>query len=120
MSVSIVREKYVAESVIEALRGKIFKGSRVLLVRAKVARDILPDELRKVGATVDVIEAYETVVPEGAAERLNEIFANPATRPRVVTFTSSSTATNFLSLLPPDHPPHFPQLCLPSTRPLTT
>src|SRR5215469_9905384 len=91
LGVSIVPEKYVAESVIEALRGKIFKGSRVLLVRAKVARDVLPDELRKAGATVEVIEAYETVVPEGAAERLNKIFANPATRPHVVTFTSSST-----------------------------
>src|SRR5260370_36304118 len=80
LSVSSVPEKYVAESVIEALRGKIFKGSRALLVRAKVARDILPDELRNVGATVDVIEAYETVVPEGAAERLNELLAKPATR----------------------------------------
>src|SRR5260370_7321720 len=104
MSVSVVREKYVAESVIEALRGKIFKGSRVLLVRAKVARDILPDELRKVGATVDVIEAYETVVPEGAAERLNEIFANPGTRPHVVTFTTSSTPANVLTPLPPHQP----------------
>ena len=40
------------------------KGKRVLLVRAKVARDVIPRELRKAGATVDVIEAYETVVPE--------------------------------------------------------
>src|SRR5215831_11951983 len=106
LGVSIVPEKYVAESVIEALRGKIFKGSRVLLVRAKVARDVLPDELHKAGATVDVIEAYETVVPEGAAERLNKIFANPATRPHVVTFTSSSTATNFFCLLAPDQREH--------------
>ena len=120
LSVSIVPEKYVAESVIEALRGKIFKGSRVLLVRAKVARDILPDELRKAGATVDVIEAYETVVPEGAAERLNEIFANPATRPHVVTFTSSSTATNLLSLLAPEQREHLREICLASIGPVTS
>jgi uroporphyrinogen-III synthase len=120
LGVSIVPEKYVAEGVIEALRGKIFKGSRVLLVRAKVARDVLPDELRKAGATVEVIEAYETVVPEGAAERLNKIFANPATRPHVVTFTSSSTATNFFSLLAPDQREHLRDVCLASIGPVTS
>jgi uroporphyrinogen-III synthase len=120
LGVSIVPEKYVAESVIEALRGKIFKGSRVLLVRAKVARDVLPDELRTAGATVDVIEAYETVVPDGAAQRLNEVFANPTTRPHIVTFTSSSTATNFLSLLARDQREHLHDLCLASIGPVTS
>ena len=99
LSVSIVPEKYVAESVIEALRGKINQHSRVLIVRAKVARDVLPNELQKMGARVDVIEAYETRVPEGAKENLEKIFADPASRPHVITFTSSSTATNFLNLL---------------------
>ncbi|HKD45026.1 MAG TPA: uroporphyrinogen-III synthase [Candidatus Angelobacter sp.] len=97
LGVSVVPAKYVAESVVEALRGKVLKNNRVLLVRAKVARDLLPEELRKMGASVDVIEAYQTKVPQGASERLKEIFANPANRPHVVTFTSSSTATNFLS-----------------------
>ena len=120
LGVSIIPEKYVAESVIEALQGKIFKGSRVLLVRAKVARDVLPDELRKAGATVDVIEAYETVVPDGAAERLNEIFANPATRPHVVTFTSSSTVTNFFSLLAPEQRECLGDICLASIGPVTS
>jgi uroporphyrinogen-III synthase len=99
LSVSIVPEKYVAESVVEALRGKISQWSRVLLVRAKVARDILPNELEKMGAKVDVIEAYETVVPEGAKEKLEKLFNDPASKPHVITFTSSSTATNFLALL---------------------
>jgi uroporphyrinogen-III synthase len=99
VGVSIVPEKYVAESVIEALQGRVTKHSRVLLVRAKVARDVLPDELRKMGAQVDVIEAYQTSVPEGAAERIKALFASPARRPHVVTFTSSSTVTNFLALL---------------------
>ena len=120
LGVSIVPEKYVAESVIEALRGKIFKGSRVLLVRAKVARDVLPDELRKAGAQVDVIEAYETVVPDGAAERLNKVFANAATRPHIVTFTSSSTATNFLALLREELHPSLHDVCLASIGPVTS
>jgi uroporphyrinogen-III synthase len=99
LSVSIVPEKYVAESVLEALRGRLFKHSRVLLVRAKVARDVLPAELQKMGATVDVIDAYETRVPEDAKEKLEKVFRDPASRPHVITFTSSSTATNFLTLI---------------------
>jgi len=99
LSVSIVPEKYVAESVIDALRGKITQHSRVLIVRAKVARDVLPNELQKMGARVDVIEAYETKVPEGAKEKLEKIFTDPASRPHVITFTSSSTAANFIDLL---------------------
>ncbi|HLJ25473.1 MAG TPA: uroporphyrinogen-III synthase [Candidatus Angelobacter sp.] len=99
LSVSIVPEKYVAESVVEALRGKITEFSRVLLVRAKVARDVLPNELQKMGAQVDVIEAYETRVPEGAKEKLERLFREPASKPHVITFTSSSTASNFLALL---------------------
>ncbi len=99
VSVSIVPEKYIAESVVEALRGKLFKNSRVLLVRAKVARDVLPDELRKGGAQVDVIEAYETKVPAGAKENLEQLFADRTARPHIITFTSSSTANNFVGLL---------------------
>jgi uroporphyrinogen-III synthase len=120
VSVSIVPEKYVAESVVEALRGKITLHSRVLLVRAKVARDVLPDELRKTGAQVDVIEAYETVVPENAAAKLKEVFADPATKPHIVTFTSSSTAANFLTLLGPDRNSLLEGVRLASIGPVTT
>ena len=99
LSVSIVPEKYIAESVVEALRGKISQWSRVLIVRAKVARDVLPNELQKMGAKVDVIDVYETLVPEGAKEKLEKLFRDPSSRPHLITFTSSSTANNFLSLL---------------------
>ncbi len=119
VSVSIVPEKYVAESVVEALRGKITRHSRVLLVRAKVARDVLPEELRKAGAQVEVIEAYETVIPESAAGKLKEIFANPETQPHIVTFTSSSTARNFLGLLGPEHGRMLEGVTLASIGPVT-
>jgi uroporphyrinogen-III synthase len=120
LGVSIVPKKYVAESVVEALQGKVFKSTRVLLVRAKVARDVLPAELRKAGAQVDVIEAYETVVPDDAASRLNEIFTNPATRPHIVTFTSSSTATNFLELVSKEVRESLHDVCLASIGPVTS
>jgi uroporphyrinogen-III synthase len=70
----------------------------VLLARAKVARDVIPRELRKLGAKVDVVEAYETVVPRASRARLRAALKNSARRPHVITFTSSSTVRNFVAL----------------------
>ena len=96
--VDVVPKEYVAESVVRSLQKKV-KGKRVLLVRAKVARDVIPRELRKAGATVDVVEAYETVVPRSSRGRLQAALRNLKKRPHVVTFTSSSTVKNFVELL---------------------
>jgi uroporphyrinogen-III synthase len=98
--VDVVPEEYVAESVVHSLRRRV-KGKRVLLVRAKVARDVIPRELRRAGAEVDVVEAYETVVPQSSRVRLRSLLGNPRRRPHVVTFTSSSTVRNFVALLGP-------------------
>lgn len=98
LKVKLVPEEYVAESVVKSLRDKV-NGKRVLLVRAKVARDVIPEELRAAGAHVDVVEAYETVVPEKSRRRLQSLMKNPKRRPHMVTFTSSSTARNFAELL---------------------
>jgi uroporphyrinogen-III synthase len=96
--VDIVPTEYVAESVVHSLRRRV-KGKRVLLVRAKVARDVIPRELRSAGAHVDVVEAYETVVPQSSRTRLRSALKNPRRRPQMVTFTSSSTVRNFVALL---------------------
>ncbi len=96
--VNVVPKEYVAESVVRSLKGKV-NGKRVLLVRAKVARDVIPNELRKAGALLEVVEAYETVVPKSSRTRLRSTLKNPKRRPQVVTFTSSSTAKNFAELL---------------------
>ncbi len=98
LKVKMVPEEYVAESVVRGLRDEV-KGKRVVLIRAKVARDVIPDELRAAGAEVDVVEAYETVVPERSRARLRALMKNSIRRPHVVTFTSSSTAKNFAELL---------------------
>jgi uroporphyrinogen-III synthase len=97
LKVKMVPEEYVAESVVKGLRDKI-KGKCVVLIRAKVARDVIPEELRKAGAEVDVVEAYETVVPEKSRTRLRALMKSNR-RPHIVTFTSSSTAKNFAELL---------------------
>jgi uroporphyrinogen-III synthase len=96
--VDVVPEEYVAESVVKSLRRRV-SGKRILLVRAKVARDVIPNELRKAGAHVDVVEAYETVVPKSSRTGLRAVLKDPRKRPDVVTFTSSSTVKNFVTLL---------------------
>ena len=98
LEVDVVPKEYVAESVVRSLKGKV-KGKRVLLVRAKVARDVIPRELRKAGARVDVVEAYETVVPQSSERKLQAALKNEKKRPNVVTFTSSSTVKNFVALV---------------------
>jgi uroporphyrinogen-III synthase len=98
--VHVVPKEYIAESVVRSLKKKV-KGKRVLLVRAKVARDVIPRELSKAGAHVDVVEAYETVVPQSSRARLRATLKSPKKRPHVVTFTSSSTVRNFVELLGP-------------------
>jgi uroporphyrinogen-III synthase len=98
LKVHVTPKEYVAEAVVAALASKV-KGKRVLLVRAKIARDVIPRELRKTGAEVDVIEAYETVVPAQSRERLLGALADPRLTPQFITFTSSSTVKNFVQLI---------------------
>jgi uroporphyrinogen-III synthase len=98
IKVNVVPREYVAESVVASLRRKV-KGKRVLLARAKVARDVIPHELRKLGARVDVVEAYETVIPQSSRQRLRAALQSSQRRPQLITFTSSSTVRNFVALL---------------------
>src|SRR5207244_4323802 len=98
LKVDVVPKEYVAESVVASLRQKV-KGKRVLLARAKVARDVIPRELRKLGAQVDVAEAYETVVPVASRKHLHAALISAKNRPHLITFTSSSTVKNFVALL---------------------
>jgi uroporphyrinogen-III synthase len=96
--VDVVPDEYVAESVVSSLRNKV-AGKRILLVRAKVARDVIPRELRAAGADVEVVEAYETVIPKTSRSRLRAALQDVKRRPHFITFTSSSTVKNFVALL---------------------
>ncbi len=98
VKVDVVPREYVAESVVTSLRRKV-KGKRVLLARAKIARDVIPRELRKLGGRVDVVEAYETMIPESSRRRLRAALISHKRRPDWITFTSSSTVRNFVALL---------------------
>ena len=96
----ILPEKYVAESVVEAFKGQDMDGKRVLIPRAMEARTVLPDELRNMGAQVDEVTAYKTVEERDQADAITEQLREGDID--MVTFTSSSTVTNFMNLLPAD------------------
>lgn len=119
LNVAKVPREYRAEGVLEAFSGEALEGKRVLIPRAKVARDVLPIELRKRGATVDVVETYRTVAPAESAERASAIFSRH--KPTLITFTSSSTVENFLRLLPAEERAAFLQgVKLASIGPITS
>jgi len=94
----ILPASFRAESVIDAFKKESVKGKRILLPRAKEARPILPVELTRMGAVVDEIPVYHTIRDgEGAEGLITDLAAGKID---MITFTSSSTVTNFKALLP--------------------
>lgn len=92
--IAFVPQAYVAESLVEGLLQAFQNkpsGQRILLARAAVARDVIPDALRSVGAAVDVVDAYRNVLPKAAPEQLRGAVRSGID---AVTFTSSSSATH--------------------------
>jgi uroporphyrinogen III methyltransferase/synthase len=89
----LIPERFIAESLLEAFPlPQDADQRRVLLARAEVARDVLPDGLRAMGWRVDVVDAYRTVPVEPSdAERERVTDAD------IVTFTSASTVDNWVA-----------------------
>jgi len=88
--VDFTPDSYVAESLLDGLLAKA-SGQRVLLARAAVARDAIPDALRAAGAVVDVVEAYRNALPDAAPEQLRQAVLGGLD---AATFTSSSSVTH--------------------------
>ncbi len=93
LKVDCVAKEYVAEGLLEALAPYSLTGVRMLIARAAVARDLLPAELARRGARVDVVEAYRTSTPSDLAQRAAGVLSR---KPDWMTFTSSSTAQNLI------------------------
>ena len=98
LCVSTMPGEYVAEAVVSLLQDKV-AGKRVLLARAAVARDVIPEQLRRHGADIHVVETYRTVIPAGSAEQVSQTLSKGNPLPDAVTFTSASTVNNFFALL---------------------
>jgi len=96
----VVPDKYVAESVIDSLAQEGIEGKRVLIPRAEKAREVLPQELVRAGAQVDVVPVYRTGLAEQSGEDILQAMQDGHIH--YVTFTSSSTVDNFFQLIPPE------------------
>ncbi len=93
----LLPEQNVAESLVEAFGKQDLCGKKILLPRAAVARDVLPGALSKMGAEVCVVAVYRTVRPGVAPDSMKDKFKRGEVD--LVTFTSSSTVSNFVDLL---------------------
>jgi uroporphyrinogen III methyltransferase/synthase len=90
--------KYLSEQVVEDLAAMDprISGKRVLMPVSYIARPVIPDGLRALGAEVDVVAVYDNNPPDYSGEDLDRVF-QPL--PDLVTFTSSSTAANLAEIL---------------------
>ena len=98
-------EEFVAEAIIAGLKDYDMAGKKVLLPRADIARKVLPDTMRTMGADVTEATAYKTVSGTGNTELLKEMLAEK--RIHILTFTSSSTVKNFVKKI---DQPNLPEL----------
>jgi uroporphyrinogen III methyltransferase/synthase len=97
LTADVVPQAFKAEDLLDALSPLVVPGSRILLARAQIAREVLPTGLVRLGAEVDVVPVYKArppkEIPPEAAAALKE------GRVDILTFTSSSTVHNFARLL---------------------
>jgi uroporphyrinogen III methyltransferase/synthase len=98
--IALVPREYVAEALLESFAKEKLSGVRILIPAAAVTRNVVPEALRKMGAQVDVVEAYRNVVPAGARERLQEVLREPF--PDWITFASPSAVDNAVRLAGPE------------------
>ena len=116
--VEYVPEEFRADAVAAGLKERMTGGARVLLPRADIAPDSLPRVLAEAGFTVDNVVAYRTVPERRKAALLREMLAGGAVD--AVTFTSSSTVTNFVAAIGPDVPSLLEKVVVASIGPVTS
>lgn len=103
VNVNLVPSAYIAEAVAASIiedaheHGEVLQGKRVLLARAAEARNVLINELQKVGVEVDLIAAYRTIGIDKDDQQGEMIMRQlEADELDIITFTSSSTVRNFM------------------------
>jgi uroporphyrinogen III methyltransferase/synthase len=104
LAVDFVAEESVAEGLLKAIKDHLdpeesLRGKCFLIPRARFARDVIPEELSKLGAVVDAVEAYQTIKPDVDCAHIISLFERRAID--AITFTSPSTIVNFAALVSP-------------------
>ena len=98
LTADVIPQEFQAEGIVEALGALGISGHRILIPRAKVAREILPEQLRNMGAHVDVVVVYQALPPDLDVDMIRQRLQRGEIR--YVTFTSSSTVRNFFGFFP--------------------
>lgn len=96
LTCDVTARTFVAEGLLEALGEYDLKGKKVLIPRAAQAREVLPETLQDRGALVDVVAAYETMIPIGSGTKIAQAMEDGLD---VITFTASSTVRNMMRML---------------------
>ena len=104
----LIPEKFTGEGLAEALVQSQVQGCRILLPRAQEAGDLLPETLNDAGAEVTIAPVYRNVPPQGVKDELRDRLLHGDID--MVTFTSSSTVTNFVSMVGASSPEALQQL----------
>ncbi len=118
---AILPQRYVAEGILDALAGRSLQNARILIPRAAEARDVLPRELARAGALPEIVAAYRTRIPAGAAALAPELFPVPPASPPAdaALFTSSSTVRHLAALLGSDYSRRLDRVALGAIGPIT-
>ncbi len=116
--VEYMPSEYRAEAILEHLADDLKPGEKVLLPRSDIARKILPETLRSMGAVVDDAIVYRTVKGKANIPLLRQLLLDKMIH--VVTFTSSSTVRNFAEMLGDDAFKLLKGVTLASIGPITT
>ncbi len=95
--VDMVPQEYVSDAVVEAFRDMDIAAANILLPRAEIAGDTIPNGLSGLGAQVDVATAYRTVSSGEDGEVIKELMDSG--KIDVITFTSPSTVINFIDII---------------------
>lgn len=95
--IALLASKSVSEGLAADLAAAGVDGKNVLIPSAAAARDVLPNELNRLGARVRVVEAYRNVMPEESRDRAAIVFSNPL--PDWITFASPSAVDNLVALI---------------------
>jgi len=106
IQVDVMPERFTAESLVEEFIkrfgvGHRLRGSRMLLPAAKVTRDVIRPAMEKIGVEIEVVEAYQTVLPAMTAAQAMQLIGEA--NADYIIFTSPSTVANLATILETDH-----------------
>jgi hydroxymethylbilane synthase len=103
--VDLTPERFTAEALVEEFAARFahqrLYGSRMLLPASRATRDVIRPAMEKIGVYVEVVEAYQTVMPAAKGENVVRLFRNAVAD--YIIFTSPSTVANLAAILETDH-----------------